>query len=811
MADSVNICQIDSDSESDFENMGESEPGGDFSVFFGEPAASTQRCPETLQIGVFRERPDTNAERLPFAASGPIRGEQMNSLQRHRWSAATLKVLSAMPSRTAGEMKPVVVHTGMDSAAVTPRHSRGSSMLRRPQTSSWDSSHPSRTIRDDSVQADMEEIDTEENKKKQLVLNLRGLSVKEGMRKLRATPLSLADKMAVRRLAFRNVAESSHLCRNIPCYSLLSVYISRTWRHCLFSCLPVLTSLQLWHSPMKSLSGRFGSGVLSYFLFLRILLLFNLLLFVIFGLFLVFPQAVNPPPPLPPGSDLDNFTGLELLTGTGYISHSVMFYGYYTNTILQTCRAANSTADSADLPVCDADEPQAVAYSIPAAYFLTIAVTFFIICIILVYSMSKSFGRSFQVLKYNRNLSVKVFCSWDFKVSKKMSVKLQSEKISTQLKELLSEVIRGEDEKSCRQRLCRLVVHLMAWATCLASICLGAMAVHYLSEAAIKQSPFKEAELLLLSGVVSGVNLLLPGLFNLCAWMENHDSPSVRVYVSIFRNLLLKVSVVGVLCFRWLGRIAVEPEMCGLQCWESFVGQELYRLLLMDFIFTVLYTFLGEFLWRLFSKKILKRKRMPVFDIARNVLELIYGQTLIWLGVLFAPLLPAVQIVKLFLLFYMKKNSLMLNCQASRTPWRASQMTTLFISLLCFPSFLGAAVSVTYIIWTIKPSIKCGPFRNLTTMFQSGQLWARELETAHPTLSQLSWTYNVLLENPLFLFIAAGVFLLVIYFHTQVVDGQRRIISLLEKKIENEGKDKKFLITNLQALYERSGLASPRR
>ncbi|MEQ2196925.1 Transmembrane channel-like protein 6, partial [Xenoophorus captivus] len=121
------------------------------------------------------------------------------------------------------------------------------------------------------------------------------------------------------------------------------------------------------------------------------------------------------------------------------------------------------------------------------------------------------------------------------------------------------------------------------------------------------------------------------------------------------------------------------------QCWESFVGQELYRFLIIDFIFTLLNTLFGELLWRIFSDKVLKHKRRPGFDIAKNVLDLIYGQTLAWLGVLFTPLLPA--------------SSVMMNCQAPRRPYRVSQMTTIFITLLCFPSFLGASVCVTYTMW----------------------------------------------------------------------------------------------------------------
>lgn len=143
----------------------------------------------------------------------------------------------------------------------------------------------------------------------------------------------------------------------------------------------------------------------------------------------------------------------------------------------------------------------------------------------------------------------------------------------------------------------------------------------------------------------------------------------------------------------------------------------------------------------------------------------------------------------------------MINCQASKKPWKATRMKAVFTTLLWFPSFLGAAVFLMYTVWIMKPSSGCGPFRNLTRMFESAKLWAEGTEK-YPILSWFIGAYNKITDNPVFLFLPSGVFLLVIYFHVQVVDGQRRIIRRLEIQIENEGKDKKFLITQLQHLYE---------
>uniref|UniRef100_A0A665UXD6 Transmembrane channel-like protein n=1 Tax=Echeneis naucrates TaxID=173247 RepID=A0A665UXD6_ECHNA len=427
---------------------------------------------------------------------------------------------------------------------------------------------------------------TEMTKRERLVNNLQNLSMSDRVRMLRAIPLSVAEKRELRASALQK-ERRTRSASQIPCCSQLKYYIIIAVRQSWYSWLSFLHSLQLWQVALKRVSGRFGTAVLSYFLFLKTVLFFNIFLFLVTSAFLVLPQAAHPP-----GLHAvrHSFSGLELLTGAGYFSDTVMYYGYYCNyTLHSSCRddgRQNISVSNGTGLDCMSKH---LSYNMPLAYFFTIGAAFFIT---------------------------------------------------------------------------------------------------------------------------------------------------------------------------------------------------------------------SEFLWRLFSTRVLKRRRKPVFDIAKNVLELIYGQTLAWLGVLFTPLLPAVQIIKLMLLFYIKKSSVMMNCQAPRKPYRVSQMTTIFITLLCFPSFLGASVCVTYTMWSIAPSSSCGPFRGLKNMFQAGKRWVEELEKDNPNLSVLARAHSFLVENPLFLFVGAAIFLIVIYFHSQVVDGQRKIINLLQEQIENEGEDKKFLITRLQSIHE---------
>uniref|UniRef100_A0A673KK82 Transmembrane channel-like protein n=1 Tax=Sinocyclocheilus rhinocerous TaxID=307959 RepID=A0A673KK82_9TELE len=291
--------------------------------------------------------------------------------------------------------------------------------------------------------------------------------------------------------------------------------------------------------------------------------------------------------------------------------------------------------------------------------------------------MSRSFQKNF-VLETGpvSGEAWRLLCSWDFSVVNEKAIQYNKNNLAIQLKVHIC--------LSCR---CHpFSVSIGSFCTCL----LGVLIRKVTGE---KQNV--SASTLLLPVVVSLINLIVPLLYSLISTIESYSNPRAKIYISIIRSVILKMSILGILCFYWLNFV---PDNISVGCWESFVGQSVYRLLIIDFIFCLLGIFFGEFL-RLLNLGV------PEFDIARNVLDLIYAQTLAWIGIYFSPLLPVMQVLKLFIIFYLKKISLSMNCQPPKHTGRAAQIQTVFIALLFFPSFVGVLSMVAFTVWRCDPFI----------------------------------------------------------------------------------------------------------
>ena len=83
-------------------------------------------------------------------------------------------------------------------------------------------------------------------------------------------------------------------------------------------------ALQLWQGTMKEIGGKFGTSVLNYFLFLKFLLMFNILSFLINFGFITIPLLVYDPTPNVTGAV--RFRGLEILTGAVSVQLKCYFF-----------------------------------------------------------------------------------------------------------------------------------------------------------------------------------------------------------------------------------------------------------------------------------------------------------------------------------------------------------------------------------------------------------------------------------------------------------------------------------------------------
>ncbi|KAK2829016.1 hypothetical protein Q7C36_017006 [Tachysurus vachellii] len=627
-------------------------------------------------------------------------------------------------------------------------------------------------LTDDEIQEEVE------NDTRELVSELVNLPARARIQAIRALPMSFHERRYVRGRVM-SVKDSKKNNMLPTCCTDCHQQTSLFWRRFGASVATTRKRLVIWQGALKEIGGRFGTSVLSYFCFLKWLLMFNMISLLINFSFIAIPQIIHSPNI----THTVNFRGLELLTGAGYFNQTVFFYGGYNG------------EDIVNQP----------PYNMRLAYFFTIAAYMVLCGVLLIYSMARSFQKNFVLVSGpGYGGAWRLLCSWDFSVVNEKAIQNHKNNLSIQLKETLSERLQRKTTVSTSTVLKRLALYLAAWMLCVC-LAIGSCAAVYFLQSHQSQlvniSGFtnnlnEEAATLILPVVVSLINLIIPLTFSLINKMEHYTNPRTNIYIGIMRNVLLNMSILGILCYYWLNEVPYSTP-----CWESFVGQSVYRLVLVDFIFCLLGSFFGEFLRNIIGKKCFRSLGVPEFDIATNVLNLIYAQTLAWIGIYFSPLLPILQVIKLFIIFYVKRVSLSMNCQPPKHIGRAAQMHTVYIALLFFPSFIGALSLVAYTVWSLKPSEQCGPFQGLDKPFQAVQLW---MNTVHniPGSEWAWWIFEHVLRSELFFYLVTLIVLVLTYFLWQVTQGRRQLIQTLREQIVNEGKDKTFLLNRLQSIQK---------
>ncbi|XP_004078220.1 transmembrane channel-like protein 4 [Oryzias latipes] len=574
--------------------------------------------------------------------------------------------------------------------------------------------------------------------------------------------------------------------------------------------------LVLWGKTIQKIGGNFGGGVKSYFLFLRFLVVLNFVSFLLIAGFVIIPSLVFRQvgtsfmnstgnerctiyEPNPPGLVVFYNFFLDLLSGTGFMEYSFMFYGYYKNTMV---------------------ENNSFSYKIPLAYLFT-AVFYFAFCLICIIARMGTAARVAVATGGSTvvNYSMTVFNGWNFGCLGETATKLKQ-------KNLLYRLQVDLEEESLKKRAAsltllkkfglhslRLLMALLVLGLNIAAFYGISYATTYSQEQQNKRVN-KESDRIqdlffeyLPSIVISVANFLVPLLCDQIAKVE-HYSPSITVIVALLRAVVLRFVGLGVLLFTLWDQITCTGNMddakckecsynyASYACWETRVGQEMYKLTLFDLLINIAVLVLVEFPRRMvvdnWSSKVSQLVGRQEFVVSSNVLGLVYSQTVVWTGALFCPLLPLINTVKFVILFYCKKITLFSNCRPPQKTFRSTTSAFFFLVVLLLGWMLASVVMI-YSIAVIHPSRGCGPFRF------SDNMWLI-IPTSFYNLSAATQEFLFFIGSQAFtipLFSLSG---LVMCYVIALFSIYGKSVGLLRLQLKRESRDKQFLVKQIEEL-----------
>ncbi|XP_038212143.1 transmembrane channel-like protein 5 [Zerene cesonia] len=583
---------------------------------------------------------------------------------------------------------------------------------------------------------------------------------------LRDLPQGLTMKRSVRAKLSASVSLRSKR-RPISVFKRFKYRLSFTWKRMRESFRDLIFSIELWYEPIRNIEGHLGSAVGSYFHLLRWLFGLDLLLSVFLVSFVVVPQVLH--------DGGRNTTGswgfLDFISGRGALEDSPLFYGHYHDGAITT-----------SVPL---------TYNMPFAYFFTMLCLYLMFFGVLCYRTAYSYRRNFIGAggALPHVFASKIFCGWDCGIVSPAAAALTAASIYNELKELLHEQNKVRKNVSLFTKVLQQSVNVLVWGVVLAAI--GGMQYGIWGLLGLNMlTPYWEV---CVSLVVTVALAVCPLLFNFIVRLEFY-APRTGTYVTLARTWLLDITTLALVFVYW--------ATSGSQCWETSLGQAAYRLVLLDTLVSLLLLPAVEFL-RMLLFKFNITETGPEFNIAYNSLTLIYNQALLWLGMLFSPLLVVAVTIKFLLLFYVKRVCALRACLPARKVWRAAQTQTalyLLVTLSLFTTIFGIGV-----LFLGTSSHSCGPFQQYATVLSlvgEGLLGLSE----RPALARVL-AFIVRPGVIGFLFVALCV---CVYYMRARSLAQRSMAALLRRMLVLQAKDKDFLLTAIAKVSNGEWLYSPK-
>ncbi|XP_067304514.1 transmembrane channel-like protein 7 [Pseudorasbora parva] len=621
---------------------------------------------------------------------------------------------------------------------------------------------------------------------------------------LRELPLHMGLKRAVWQVQRMRVPVVS---------SSWNIKQSKTFRRFIEVAENIFSYFVLWKRGIQRIGGHFGGGVQSYFLFLRFLVILNFLSSLLIAAFVLIPSIVFRSMNLNSTISTFNLTGvdicmqydpkpdtlivfityfLDLISGTGFMEYSYLFYGYYNNTMI---------------------ESNGFSYNIPLAYLLT-AAFYFLFCFICMIIRMGGTARVAVVTGGGAtgSYSMLVFTGWDHGLQGDGATKLKQNNFRYRLQVDLEEERLKKRAASLTLGQTVSLYALRVFLNIVVLILIGAT-LYGIAEATqfsqLKKTTGFEGLLLqyLPSMVITASNFLVPLLCDKIAILEKY-SPSTTVILALLRAVFLRLVSLGVLLYTLWEQITCkgknDNENCTpcnyyydqYKCWETRVGQEMYKLTLFDFLITIATLILVEFPRRIVvdrcSCKLTQLVGRQEFLVAPNVLALVYSQTVVWTGALFCPLLPFINTIKFILFYYSKKITLFQNCQPATRNFRSTTSNFFFLLVLLF-GWMLASIVLLYSVAKIHPSYGCGPFRFYPTMWEVVPGAVKMLNSTSAEF--LFYIGSQKFSIPLFIFSCV-----LLCYVSALSSVHGKSVALLKSQCKLEQRDKQFLVRQIEEL-----------